>query len=192
MTGQIKVKKSTIAGVIGLIIIMGIIASYLFFFSSSGITGNVIASGKTGTSVGDYAPSLTFETINSQTLTVNDLKGKRVILQGFASWYPSCKVQAREINKALPSLDNVQVVNLDVWEGETAADVREKFISDVFGSEDRVPNNWVLTAYEPDFVTTYRLYAMDETYILNEKGIIIFKDPQVTKTETFLKVLGGT
>ena len=195
MTEQIKIKKSTFNGVIGLIIIIAVITSYFFFFSSSGgVTSNVIKSGKTGIGIGDYAPALTFKTIDGQTLTINDLKGKPVILQGFASWCSSCKVQAREIGKALESLgdkgDNIQVVSLDIWEGETAADVRKNFINDVFGSENLVPNNWEFTAYEPDFVVTYKLYAMDETYILDENGIIIFKDPQVTRTETFLKVLG--
>ncbi|MCH9028946.1 MAG: hypothetical protein IH819_04890 [Bacteroidetes bacterium] len=54
-----------------------------------------------------------------------------------------------------------------------------------------VPDNWEFTAYEPDFVTTYQLYSMDATYILNEKGIVIFRDPDVTRAETFLRILGG-
>ena len=193
MAEQIKIKKSTLYGIIGLIIIIGVVTSYFFFFSSSGsITGNVIATGKTGIGIGDFAPELTFKTIDGQTLSISDLKGKPVILQGFASWCPSCKVQAQEIREALPFLgENVQVINLDIWQGETAADVRKNFIPDVFGSENNVPPNWEFTAYEPDFVTTYRLYAMDETYILDENGIIIFKDPQITRAETFLRILGG-
>ena len=190
---KIEVKKTTFNGIIGVIIVISVIATYFFFFSSTGnITGNVKESGKTGIGIGDNAPPLTFTTINGQTLSISDLKGKPAILQGFASWCPSCKVQAQEIGKALVTLgDNVQVVNLDIWEGETADDVRKNFINDVFGSENNVPKNWRFTAYEPNFVTTYRLYAMDETYILDENGKIIFKDPQVTKAETFLKILGG-
>ena len=188
-----EIEKSTFNGIIGLLILVGVLSSYFFFFSSSGVTGNVIASGKTGTAVGDSAPDLTFKTIDGQTLSINDLKGKPTILQGFASWCPSCKVQAREIRKALTSLgDGVQVVNLDIWESETADDVRNNFILDVFGSESNVPPNWEFTAYEPGFVITYKLYAMDETYILDEDGVIIFKDPQVTRAETFLKILSDT
>jgi len=190
---QIEVKKTSMRGIIGVIIIIGVIASYFFFFSPKGdISSNVKESGKTGIRIGDYAPSLTFQTIDGQTLSVSDLKGKPVILQGFASWCPSCKVQAQEIGKALVTLgDNVRVVNLDIWEGETADDVRKNFINDVFGSENNVPKNWKFTAYEPNFVTTYQVYAMDETYILDENGKIIFKDPTVTRAETFLKILGG-
>ena len=191
---QIEIKKSTFNGIIGIVILVGVITSYFFFFGSSAgdVTANVAESGKTGLSVGDFAPPLTFTTINGQKLSISDLKGKPVILQGFAAWCPSCKFQAREIGKALVSLgNNVQVVNLDIWQGETADDVRNNFINDVFGSENNVPPNWEFTAYEPDFVTTYRVYAMDETYILDENGKIIFKDPQVTKAETFLRILGG-
>ena len=192
MSEQIKVKKTTFYCIIGLIIIIGLIASYFFLFSPTGnVTSNVKESGKTGISIGDFAPSLTFETIEGRTLTINDLKGKPVILQGFASWCPSCKVQAREIDEALSSLGNdVQVISLDIWQGETADDVRN-FMSEVFGSSN-VPENWEFTAYEPDFVTTYKLYAMDETYILDENGKIIFKDPQVTRAKTFLRILGNT
>ncbi|MCH7770693.1 MAG: TlpA family protein disulfide reductase [Bacteroidetes bacterium] len=167
---------------------------FIFFGSSGSVTGNVKESGKTGISVGDFAPDLTFKTIDGQILSIRDLKGKTVILQGFASWCPSCKFQAGEIGKVLDSLgdkgDNIQIISLDIWQGETADDVRKNFIPDVFGSENEIPRNWEFTAYEPDFVTTYRVYAMDETYILDENGIIIFKDPQVTRTKTFLKVLG--
>ena len=155
----------------------------------------MVESGKTGISVGDFAPDLTFTTINGQKLSISDFRGKPVILQGFASWCPSCKFQAREIDNALKTLgdkgNDVQVLELDIWQGETADDVRNKFINDVFGSENNVPKNWEFTAYEPNFVTTYRVYAMDETYILDAKGKIIFKDPQVTGTETFLRILGG-
>lgn len=192
----IHVKKSTFKGIVGLIILIGFVASYFIFFGSSGdVTDNIIASGKTGISVGDSAPDLTFKTIDGQTLSINDLKGKPVILQGFASWCPSCKFQAGEIVKALESLgdkgDNIQVISLDIWKGETADDVRNNFIPDVFGSESNVPPNWEFTAYEPDFVITYQLYSMDATYILDEDGKIIFKDPDVTRTEAFLRILGG-
>lgn len=190
---QIEVKKSSVVnGIIGIVILIGVIASYFFFFGSTGdVTANVAESGKTGLGVGDFAPDLTFTTINGQKLSISDLKGKPAILQGFASWCPSCKLQAQEIGKALVTLgDNVQVVNLDIWEGETADDVRKNFINDVFGSENNVPPNWEFTAYEPNFVTTYRVYAMDETFILDENGKIIFKDPDVTRTETFLRILG--
>ena len=192
---KIEVKKSSILnGIIGIAILVGVIGSYFFFFGSStgDVTANVVESGKTGISVGDFAPDLTFTTINGQKLSISDFRGKPVILQGFASWCPSCKLQAREIDNALKTLgDDVQVLELDIWQGETADDVRNKFINDVFGSENNVPPNWEFTAYEPDFVTTYQVYAMDETYILDEIGKIIFKDPSVTRTETFLKILGG-
>ena len=195
---KIEVKKSSVlSGIIGIAILVGVIGSYFFFFGSStgDVTANVVESGKTGISVGDFAPDLTFTTINGQKLSISDFRGKPVILQGFASWCPSCKFQAREIDNALASLgdkgNNVQVLELNIWQGETADDVRNKFRNDVFGSENNVPPNWEFTAYEPDFVTTYQVYAMDETYILDENGKIIFKDPQVTGTKTFLKILGG-
>ena len=192
---KIEVKKSNVLnGIIGIAILVGVIGSYFFFFGSStgDVTANVVESGKTGISVGDFAPDLTFTTINGQKLSISYFRGKPVILQGFASWCPSCKLQAREIDNALKTLgDDVQVLELDIWQGETADDVRNNFINDVFGSVNNVPTNWKFTAYEPDFVTTYRVYAMDETYILDKNGKIIFKDPQVTKAETFLRILGG-
>jgi len=189
MPEKIKIKKTTL-NAIGLLVIIAVIASYFIFFSAKGsVTSNVEESGNIGTAVGDFAPSLAFETIDGQTLTVDDLKGERVILQGFASWCPSCKIQAQEIKIALASLDNVRVVSLDIWEGETADDVRNNFIIGAMNND--VPENWVFTAYEPDFVTTYQLYSMDATYILNERGVIIFKDPDVTRAEKFLEILGG-
>ena len=191
MEENFKIKKTTFNGIIGLLIFVGVIVVYFSFFSSTGsITSNVIESGKVGISIGDFAPDLTFKTINQESLSINDLKGKPVILQGFASWCPSCKTQSKEINKALLTLgDSVQVINIDIWQGETADDVRKNFINDVFISSS-VPKNWEFTAYEPEFVTTYQVYAMDETYILDENGKIIFKDPQITRAETFLKILG--
>lgn len=188
MEEQIKMKKITL-NIVGVVVIIAIIALYFTFFSSRGVTGSVEESGNVGTSIGDFAPSLTFETIEGQKLTIEDLKGKRVILQGFASWCPSCKIQAQEIKKALPSLDNVQVVSLDIWEGETAEDVRIKFINGALNND--IPDNWVFTAYEPDFVTTYQLYSMDATYILNENGVVIFRDPDITRAKKFLEILGG-
>ena len=190
MVIEIKIKKTTLIGILGVMIIAGIVISYSLFF---GLKDNTKESEKIGIAVGNYAPPLTFETVEGQKLALSDFKGKPLILQGFASWCPSCKFQAQEIDKALETLgDDVQVVSLDIWEGETADDVKSGvLINDVFGSYDKVPENWQFTAYEPDFVTTYQVYGMDQTYILDENGKIMYRDAGITPAETFLLFLGG-
>ena len=172
--------------------VFGLIALILLFSSPTGnVTANVEETGVTGISVGDNAPSLAFKTIEGQFLTLDDLKGKPVILQGFASWCASCKIQAQEIKNALVYLgDEVQVVSIDIWRGETPIQVKTNYVKNIFSSENEIPENWKFTAFEPDFVSIFEAYSMDQTYILDRNGKILFKDPGISTTEEILSILG--
>jgi len=171
--------------------VIGFVAIILMFGSPTGnVVTNFEETGEIGIEVGDIAPNLSFKTIEGETLSIDDLKGKPAILQGFASWCASCKFQAQEIRKALVSLsDEVQVVSIDIWRGETSEQVKKNYINNIFSSENEIPKNWQFTAYEPDFASIYEAYSMDQTYILDENGKILFKDSGITTSVEILDIL---
>lgn len=49
--------------------------------------------------VGTTAPALTLPTINGETLSLNDFRGKYVVLEFWASWCPDCRKITPKVNE---------------------------------------------------------------------------------------------
>ncbi len=81
-------------------------------------------------SVGGTAPGFTLKDINGRTVSLNDLKGKVVLLEFWATWCPPCRKSIPEIEALNRKFFNKDVVLLGInVEGDEALDNVKNFVN---------------------------------------------------------------
>lgn len=114
--------------------------------------------------VGETAPNFTLTTFEGEQISLEDLKGKVVVLNFWASWCKPCEEEAAELETAwriYQPRDDVVFLGVDYVDTETEAMVYlEKF-------DVTYPNG-------PDLRTqisqAFRIRGVPETYIIDRDG----------------------
>jgi cytochrome c biogenesis protein CcmG/thiol:disulfide interchange protein DsbE len=114
--------------------------------------------------VGETAPNFTLTTFEGDQISLEDLKGKVVVLNFWASWCKPCEEEAAELETAwriYQPRDDVVFLGVDYVDTETEAMVYlEKF-------DVTYPNG-------PDLRTqisqAFRIRGVPETYIIDRDG----------------------
>lgn len=114
--------------------------------------------------IGETAPNFTLTTFNGEQISLEDLKGKVVVLNFWASWCKPCEEEAAELETAWRIYQpggEVVFLGVDYVDTETEAMVYlEKF-------DVTYPNG-------PDLRTqisqAFRIRGVPETYILDQDG----------------------
>ncbi|WP_081675060.1 TlpA family protein disulfide reductase [Daejeonella oryzae] len=139
------------------------------------------------TTAGPMAPAASFITSDGKTTSLENLKGKVVFINFWATWCPPCLAEMPSINSLSGKLkDNKNVVFLliDVenqLQSSEAFMKKNKYNLDVYGPASFIPDELFKT-------------NLPTTVILNKKGEIVFKHEGMAnydsgETETFLKEL---
>lgn len=119
---------------IGIIVIIGLVVIMIFTFVKKQINDNNAISeeqlGKeVGINKGQYAPDFTMETLDGEKLTLSDLKGKKVILNFWATWCPPCKKEMPHLQKYYEKNakdENVEIVAVNLtYYSQTIEQVEE-------------------------------------------------------------------
>lgn len=115
--------------------------------------------------VGQPAPDFTLTTFSGEDYHLEELRGRVVVVNFWASWCESCKPEARDLEEAWRTLKDQGVVFLGVDYVDTEPDALaylEQF-------DVTYPNG-------PDKRTSisqaYRIRGVPETYIIDRAGII--------------------
>lgn len=118
----------------------------------------------TGNKVGDNAPNFELPLHDGDSVALNDLRGKPVLLNFFATWCGPCMAEMPDIHKIHEEYgDKVHVLCVDV--GETS-DIVEEFLTEG-GYSFPVALDLENITSEP-----YGLTGIPQTYVLNSDGII--------------------
>lgn len=73
-----------------------------------------------GTNKGDRAPDFSLKDINGNTVSLSKLKGKKVILNFWATTCPYCKIEMPELEKFIKNHKNdVQLLAIDIGENKS-------------------------------------------------------------------------
>ena len=85
-----------------------------------------------GLKKGQIAPDFTLHTLSGDTFSLSQLKGKKVILNFWATWCPPCKEempQLQDYYKTYAEEDNVEVVGVNFTYRDGSKEQIEKFIA---------------------------------------------------------------
>lgn len=155
------VKKAIAAGILtGLVLV----AIFQHFYKSDVSDATEVTKASTAIGVGMLAPSFTLKNLEGKEVHLEDYRGKKVMLNFWATWCPPCKEEMPGMEKLYNEHEiEILAVNLDPQ-------------NDVRGFIER--NNLtfpVLLDVHGTTQQTYSIISIPTTFIIDENGIIVEK-----------------
>lgn len=124
---------------------------------------------------GNIPPDFDLETLDGTPVKLSDYKGKKVILNFWASWCPPCKAEMPHMQnyyKTKAGRDNVEILAVNLTSAERGGNVREKvgnFIKE-YGLTFPVPLD------ESGHIgETFQAFTIPTTYMIDTNGLIYTK-----------------
>ncbi|WP_153732017.1 peroxiredoxin family protein [Sporosarcina obsidiansis] len=119
------------------------------------------------------APDFTLETLSGDTVILSELKGKKVILNFWATWCPPCKAEMPHMQKFYSKLtdeDQVELIAVNVTDSEKLG------ISEVENFVKSYQLSFPIPLDETAEVTKkYGVFSMPTTYMIDTQGRIAQK-----------------
>ncbi len=121
-----------------------------------------------GLDVGNLAPDFQLQTVDGQTIKLSTLRGKKVILNFWATWCPPCKLEVPEIEKFYTANKDkgIEVLAVDLTKTEKSLEDVPAFIK-TYGITYPV-----LLDTKVEIADLYQAYSIPTTYILDSQGVI--------------------
>ncbi len=132
-----------------------------------------------GTQAGYIAPDFTLTTVEGNSVSLSDYSGKKVIIAFFATWCVPCQIEA----------DNIKVLqdeNLDIAVFQIGVDNRESLEDLQKFKSERGRDDWIV-GFGFDVAKNYDVKSLDTTIIIDEEGIIIYRDNGIPATVETLR-----
>ncbi len=114
---------------------------------------------KVGIRKGELAPDFELTTLDGETVKLSDYKGKRVMLNFWATWCPPCRAEMPDMEKFQKNKD-IQVLAVNLTETESNPNKVQKFIDELsltltipLDNESAVSNEYQVMVYP----TTYMI-----------------------------------
>lgn len=162
-------KNVILAVSIVLVLILGISIYFLnnYVVSSQAknqSADNAINNAQVGIEKGDLAPDFTLKDVNGKTVTLSKLKGKKVILNFWATTCPYCKIEMPELNKFYQNNKN-DVVLLAIDIGEDKSTVENYLEGKGYGFD-------VLLDGDAKVAMDYKVQFIPMSFFIDKDGII--------------------
>jgi peroxiredoxin len=128
-----------------------------------------------GLRVGEAAPDFELKTLEGKTVKLSDYRGKKVIVNFWATWCPPCKAEMPDIQKYYNDAgENVEILAVNI---DPQYDV-QKFVRE---ANVTFP---VLLDSKDEVNTLYRILTIPTTYFIDQDGIIRSKYLSVMTVDT--------
>ncbi|MFB7140763.1 MULTISPECIES: TlpA disulfide reductase family protein [unclassified Bacillus (in: firmicutes)] len=140
---------------------------------------------KLGVQVGQQAPDIQLMTLDEKKVNLSSFKGKKVILNFWATWCPPCQDEIPALEKFHQAHKDIEMIGVADYIGEKK-DLN--FIKN-FVSKNSMNYN-ILIDENGDNFRKYGVISIPTTYFINANGEIVFKQiGPVTEKQlnTFLK-----
>ncbi len=130
---------------------------------------NIGAVIKKGDLINEIAPDFTLETLEGKTVTLSELKGKKVFMNFWASWCPPCLEEMPEIQAFVDANPDIVVLAIDFRNTEKSDEVVQEFITK---NEYTFP---VLLDRTGSIGNAYKVLTLPTSYFINTEGVIEYK-----------------
>ncbi|GEN31382.1 peroxiredoxin [Cerasibacillus quisquiliarum] len=120
---------------------------------------------KEGLEKGDLAPDFELETLEGEKVSLSDFRGKRVMLNFWATWCPPCRAEMPDMQKFHENKD-VVILAVNLTETESSEDNVPKFVEE-YGITFRVPLD-----VDSSVSTLYQIRPIPTTYLIDSNGMI--------------------
>jgi peroxiredoxin len=135
-------------------------------------SGLEVEFGSEGPGEGDAAPDFTLTTVEGEKVTLSDYKGKKVILNFWATWCPPCKAEMphmQEYHENYHEKANVEILAVNLTTIDEGKPTIEKFVEE-YGLAFPIPLD-----EEGTQGTIYQAQTIPTSYIIDTKGTIRHK-----------------
>ncbi|MBC5636065.1 redoxin domain-containing protein [Ornithinibacillus sp. BX22] len=133
--------------------------------SVEGVT--IVSPGTNGLNVGDQAPEFELPLLNGDVVKLSDLKGKKVLINFWATWCPPCKEEMPEMQQLYEEYgDDITIIAINATGSERNESAVRDFI-DEYGYTFPVAidkNN--------DTTDNYMAYTIPTSYFIGTDGVI--------------------
>ncbi|CAM5190662.1 Peroxiredoxin OS=Ureibacillus acetophenoni OX=614649 GN=SAMN05877842_101216 PE=4 SV=1 [Ureibacillus acetophenoni] len=175
--------------ILGMIVVLGLVAIMLSGYiknqldtsktvnEQSQIKGYEVNLEKveTGIKKGQLAPDFTLQTLTGESLTLSDLKGKKVLLNFWASWCPPCKKEMPDLQDYYENYakeENVEIVAVNLTHTEKSLTTNEA-VEAVRLFVDSYDLTFPIPLMEEDSISkTYQILTIPSTFMIDTEGKI--------------------
>lgn len=165
--------------------IIAIIVATIAFIELSKPKDTVIASDdkNTGITIGKTAPDFELETLEGKKAKLSDFRGKKVILNFWASWCPPCREEMPEFQKIYASNKEIVVLGVNLQESKEAIQSFTKKL------EINFP---ILLDPNSQVKNMYNVFTQPVTYFIDENRKITDKKFGALTVEEIIQKVGAT
>src|SRR3989338_233281 len=149
--------------------IIAIITAAIAFIELSKPNSSVVVSDdkSTGITIGKTAPDFELETLEGKKAKLSDYRGKKVILNFWASWCPPCREEMPEFQRIYSeNRDKLVVVGVNLQESRENAEAFIEKLSITFP---------ILLDPNSQVKDMYNVFTQPVTYFIDESGKIVDK-----------------
>lgn len=142
--------------------------------ASSGVPG-VELSEATGTGLGQVAPDFTAPTLDGDTFSLAEQRGRPTIIFFMAYWCGTCIPESQALAQLKEEYgDGVRIIAIDVDPSSTPQALRQ--------FKSAAGNGAFVWAFdrEQQVVSAYKVRALDTTFVLDAEGHVIYRDSSPT------------
>ncbi|MGB2993900.1 MAG: redoxin domain-containing protein [Paenisporosarcina sp.] len=128
----------------------------------------VDVSAEEGLVKGDMAPDFTLTTLDGKKVQLSDLKGKKIIVNFWATWCPPCKAEMPHMQNYYEDFakdENVEILAVNLTNGDKVESV-QNFVED-YGLTFPIPMD-----VEGKVGETYQAITIPTSYMIDTKGRI--------------------
>lgn len=118
-----------------------------------------------GLEVGNRAPDFELQTLNGENVKLSDFRGKRVMLNFWASWCGPCRDEMPDLEKFYQDKD-IEILAVNLTDSEVSLDNVKNF-RDEFGLTFPI-----LLDTDLIVATMYQIQPIPTTYMIDSNGII--------------------
>jgi peroxiredoxin len=118
-----------------------------------------------GLSIGQKAPDFELKTLNGETVRLSDYRGKRVLVNFWATWCPPCRAEMPDMEKLYQNKD-VVILGVNLTQSESNVQQVKDFVTEFDLS---IP---ILLDENNEVATTYEIRPIPSSFMINSEGTI--------------------